>query len=109
MEKKYRILILTDSNRNFLEVLLTDDLLYTIQDIYISHQALFNTTQHLTRIVYEESFDSEQLANKRYAELKSYPRMLRERLVRRRNPNWLNLYPIRPIMSINHKKAVVCA
>lgn len=109
MEKAYRILILTDSNRNVLEVVMTDDILHTIQDIYVSHQTLFSTTQHLTRIVYEESFGSKQKAYNRYTELKTYPKMLRERLVRRHNPNWLNLYPIRPITPISNKKAVVCA
>lgn len=108
MGNTYRILIVTDSNRNFLEVVLTNDLLYTIQDIYTSHQTLFSTTHRLTRIVYEELFTSESAANKRLIELKSYTRMLRERLVRRRNPNWLNLYPIRP-MPLGNKKVVVYA
>lgn len=108
MEENYRILILTDSNRNFLEVVLSDNLLGTIQDIYTSHQALFTTTHHLTRIVYEESFSSAELANKRLRELKSSPKMLRERLIRRHNPNWLNLYPIRPLVA-STKKAVVSA
>lgn len=99
MENMFRIIMMTDSNRNFLEVILTDNLLYTIQDIYSAHQTIFNTTYRLTRIVYEESFVSEAAAKRRLSELQSYPKTFRERLVRRRNPNWLNLYPIKPMAS----------
>lgn len=97
MNGNYKIIIMTDNNRRLLEIMLTDDLLSTVQHLYQSNRSLSNSFVSLNRIVYVESFASKSEAEKRLSVIRSYPRIFCERLIRKSNPNWLNLYPIRPI------------
>ena len=94
----YTIVILTDSNRRYLEVVITNDLSGVLQHISISQQTKMNLTTQLTRVVYEENYATEKHATERLKELNTYTRMQRERLVRRQNPNWLNLHPSKPLV-----------
>lgn len=55
----------------------------------------FNENQNFKlegfRLVYREIHETEKTAHARLSELQSYTRMQLEKLVRRDNPNWLNL------------------
>ncbi|WP_166335915.1 GIY-YIG nuclease family protein [Sphingobacterium chungjuense] len=97
----YKIVILTDSNRRYLEVLMTNNLLDVLHHITMAQQTQLNLTTKLSRIVYEETYATESGAVDRLKELQTYTRMQRERLVRRQNPNWLNLHPaVKPVVSL---------
>ena len=97
----YKIVILTDSNRRYLEVLMTNNLLDVLHHISVAQQTQMNLTTNLSRIVYEETYATESGAVDRLKELQTYTRMQRERLVRRQNPNWLNLHPVaKPVVSM---------
>ena len=91
----YKILILTDSNRKFLEVVCTNNLSGLLQDMAVVRDTQIGASTPLSRIVYEETFASEALAQARLLALNNSARMLRERIIRRQNPNWLSLYPIK--------------
>jgi len=76
------IYILTDSNRTCLHVVeLPDTTGDTIPD----------PLSNASRVVYQESLTSEESARKRFEELSRYTRMQKERLIRKHNPNWMNL------------------
>lgn len=85
---KYTILILTDNNRRSLKFKLS------LSESFNKHLSEWEVgTDH--RIIYKESYDTFQDAQARISELETYTRMQVERLIRRSNPNWLNLL-IRP-------------
>lgn len=105
--KKHIIYIATDANRCYLEVDYTQDLIatyYELQDTKVI--SYVSNTPKLSRIVWVEEFDNYEVAMARKKELILYTRMMKERLIRRQNPNWLSLIHITPIQ---HKKAVVYA
>lgn len=81
---KYNVLILTDNNRKHLTFNLN---LSEISDMQTNAREA-NSPQ---RIIYEESYHSYEAAQSRLNELESYTRMQAERLIRRSNPNWLNI------------------
>ena len=85
------IYILTDSNRNCLHVGMTDDLQHAVK----THQELkglfFDVHSGVSRLVYHETLPGSTEALRRFNELSRYTRMQKERLIRRRNPNWLDL------------------
>lgn len=72
----FYISIHTDNNRNQLHV--------------ISMQAQ-NRALGSGRLVYQEIHENWQTASFRLRELQGYTRMQLERVIRRSNPNWLNL------------------
>jgi putative endonuclease len=67
---------------------------------------LFPGRPKLGRIVYMEEFASFEEAQKRKSELLMYTPMMKERIIRRNNPNWLNI--VGTYVNAN-KKAVVYA
>lgn len=75
---KYYILILTDNNRNTLNVsMLNENEIYGV----VGRQ----------RLIYQEIHESLGAAKSRLQELQGYTRMQKERIIRRSNPNWVNL------------------
>lgn len=78
---KYYILILTDNNRNSLNV----SMLYEDEICGVVGRQ---------RLIYQEIHESLDAAKTRLQELQGYTRMQKERIIRRSNPNWVNL--IRP-------------
>lgn len=90
----FYIYIVTDCNRRYLEVALTNDLSLTLNELRDASNFLFHSGPHLNRIIHLESFSSSEAAQKRQQEISRYTRMQKEKLVRRSNPNWMNLYPI---------------
>lgn len=89
MQKHY-IYIITNSNRAYLEVEQCQDISLRMQELKDS-DSLFFSNAKLTNIVYLEEFDSYDLALKRKQQLEQFTRMQKERLIRLKNPNWLNL------------------
>ena len=85
------IYILTDSNRNCLHVGMTDDLQQAAKTYRTLNGLFFDAASRASRLVYHEAFSDEAEALRRFKELSRYTRMQKERLIRRRNPNWLNL------------------
>ena len=85
------IYILTDSNRNCLHVGMTNDL-HKAKNTYNELPGLFfDACSKVSRLVYHEALPSEAVALRRFKELSGYTRMQKERLIRKGNPNWLDL------------------
>ena len=88
----YYIHIHTDSNRNYLHVGMTDNL-QRATGTYSKLGQIFSGewSTGTPRLVYYEAYASSEEAVHRFNEVSRYTRMQKERLIRRRNPNWLDL------------------
>ncbi len=85
---KSYVYILTDSNRTFLHVGITDDL-ENVAMAYKNGLPLVSLGfPTAVRLVYHEVLHSEQEALQRLRLLTSFTRMQKERLIRKSNPNW---------------------
>lgn len=91
---KHIIYLITDSNRTYLEVGYCCDLASRVQEIKDSSTNFFSNTPKLMNVVHVETYDTRELAEKRMLQMQQFTRMQRERLVRMKNPNWLNLSPL---------------
>ena len=92
MTQKHIIYIATDANRWYLEVDYTQDIMSTSYLLTQPKDCLStNCNSKLSRIVFFEEFDQIEKALARKDELTHYTRMMKERLIRRQNPNWLSL------------------
>ncbi|KGE12326.1 hypothetical protein [Sphingobacterium deserti] len=105
--EKYTVYIVTDSNRTYLETGICTDINMRLAEIKDASSILFAGTARLNNMVYTEIFDNKEQAETRQQQLKHFTRMQRERLVRSKNPNWLNLTMAPAPMS--NKKVVVYA
>ncbi|MBE8712338.1 GIY-YIG nuclease family protein [Sphingobacterium hungaricum] len=85
------VYIVTDSNRKFLEIGTSTNLSQTIFELQNHNKTLFSAFGNLNRVVFSEEFSNPFLAEKKVSELRNYTRMQIERLIRKTNPNWLNL------------------
>lgn len=85
------IYILTDCNRNCLHVGLSDDLNKVINSYECLSGFCSDAGSKVSRLVYHESLPTEEMALKRFQELSKFTRMQKERLIRRYNPNWIDL------------------
>ncbi len=94
------IYILTDSNRNCLHVGMTDDLEKAVGPYRELTGLFFDAFSNVSRLVYHETLANDADALRRFKELSHYTRMQKERLIRRTNPNWLDLSVTRPTRSI---------
>ncbi len=105
MTQKHIIYIATDANRWYLEVDYTQDITSTSYKLAQSNDnCSANCNSMLSRIVFFEEFDHIEKALARKKELSQYTRMMKERLIRRQNPNWLNLVSAQ--ITKNNKAAV---
>ena len=75
----YYINILTDNNRTGFHICLGDQMVSTTNNLNYS------------RLVYQEIHESETAAWSRLEELRCYTRMQTERIIRKNNPDWLDL------------------
>lgn len=91
------IYILTDSNRACLHVGMTDNLDKAINTYREMPGLFFDACSKVSRLVYHEAYPSEEAAMRRFNELRTYTRMQKERLIRKRNPNWVDLGLIKPL------------
>lgn len=103
--KSYTLYIITDSNRQFLNVDITSDFSRTVNEIKSSTNIFFPTGPHLTCVVYMEKFESQEQAEKRQLQLNHFTRMQKEKLIRKQNTNWNNLCP--SSIDTSKKKSVV--
>lgn len=96
MNKSYLVLT-TDPNRRTIQVHFTDDVASLLVSIHSNPVGTGNRPHSdsilANRVVYQEYFTHTAPAIDRYTVLKQFTRMQLERLVRKSNPNWLNLYP----------------
>lgn len=106
--KTHHLYISTDANRKFLQLGISNDMILLQQHMQDATKSGLFSTSVLNRIVYLESFSTAVEAEKRYQELCGMGRMVRERLIRKNNPDWLSLSL--PLPGLNpHKKAAVFA
>lgn len=104
----YTVYIATDSNRTYLEVGYCTNLIHRSQAIQDDTTILFGNSPKLTNVVYTATFEELEQAKAYYNSLKKYTRMQREKLIRLKNPNWLNLStPIRNKSNNYHTQKVV--
>ena len=89
---RYTLFILTDCNRKTLHLGVTSTLSQEIQRLKEYYSLFMDASSILGRLVYQESFASEQAALDRYKQYMQFTRMQSERLIRRQNPNWLDQY-----------------
>ena len=93
---KHYIHIVTDSNRNYLHVGMANNLEVTSTYCKLSNMFANGWSSGALRLVYYEVFSNSEEALRRFNEVSRYTRMQKERLIRRRNPNWLDL-TVRPL------------
>ncbi|SFC60803.1 putative endonuclease [Parapedobacter composti] len=85
------IYILTDSNRSYLHVGMANDLNKAI-DVYSRKSRLFfDACAKVYRLVYHEAWPTEEAALRRFKELSAFTRMQKEKLIRKYNPNWVEI------------------
>lgn len=99
---KYTVLILTDNNRQKLEACMMP--VWNTQAVQNGKHASLNTDIPEGRIIYMELYPSWEEAQGRLEAIRSFTRMQTERLVRRKNPNWVNL--IRSAISSDYQPGV---
>ncbi|SFS33895.1 GIY-YIG nuclease family protein [Sphingobacterium wenxiniae] len=90
--EKHIVYIITDSNRTYLEAGYCKDLNTRMQEIKDAASVMFTQIAKLNNVVHVEEFDTFEEAQRRKVQILQFTRMQRERLVRLKNPNWLNLH-----------------
>ncbi len=106
----HTVYILTDSNRTYLEVGYCTDITIRLQETHFTSSGLFSHVPKLNILVYMETFHEIEKALACQHKLRRYTRMQREKLIRLKNPNWLNLcHYTGPNNNRDNKKVVVCA
>lgn len=102
--QKHIIYIAADANRTYLEVDYCQDIALKSFEIQSFKTNFLSKTPKLTRIVYMEICDTFEMAQRRKTELVNYTKMQKDKLIRRKNPNWLSIIAIN--FSTNKKVAV---
>ncbi len=87
------IYIVTDSNRRRFEIGLSSNIFNTVIELQQSNNLIFNQNPNLHRIIYIEAFTNLPCARKKMSELQHFTNMQIERIIRKSNPNWNNLFP----------------
>lgn len=82
------IYILTDCRRQHLHIGITTDLRKTVDFYRVEANLLFDTAARISRLVYFEEFNSDEQAQQRFTQVRTYTRMQKERLIRSANSNW---------------------
>ena len=105
--QKHLVYIATDANRLYLEVDYCQDINVKYFELLAQLSSCFlSPSPKLSRIILVEEYPTFEAAVKRKAELNMYTRMMKERVIRRNNPNWLSLVAI---PTNTNKKAAVYA
>lgn len=89
--KTHIVYIITDSNRAYLEVGSCTDMPTRLQEIRSTSPTFFSGASKLSHVVYMETFHNKEKALSYEHTLRHFTRMQREKLIRFKNPNWLNL------------------
>lgn len=98
------VYILTDCNRKCLHVGMTDDLNQATATYKELRELFFETETSASRLVYHEALPSEEAALRRFTELSNYTRMQKEKLIRRCNPNWVDLMSAKSLKPIRQSR-----
>lgn len=88
--KKY-VYVVTDRNRTSLHVGMSSDLMKTMKFYREMPNLFFDSAQQLTRLVYFEELNTEQVAAQRFGLISRFTRAQKEKIVRSVNPDWLDL------------------
>ncbi len=88
--KKY-VYLVTDRNRSCIHVGMSTDLMKTMAFYRQMPNLFFDSGQQLTRLVYFEELNSENIALLRFNIISKFTRIQKERMVRSVNPDWLDL------------------
>ncbi len=88
--KKF-VYVVTDRNRSSMHVGMSADLNKTLEFYKQMPNLFFDNGQQLTRLVYFEEFRSEAQALGRFKIVSHFTRVQKERLVRKCNPDWIDL------------------
>jgi len=88
--KKY-VFIITDRNRNTLQVGISSDLIKTMKFYRQMPNLSLDSSQQLTRLVYFEELRSEVFAQERFFTISKFTRLQKERVIRNVNPDWVDL------------------
>lgn len=104
--KKHIIYFVTDANRTVIQVEYCSNIAQRLIELQEVTLGFVCGRAKLCRIVYMEEFINLKDAQRRKLELSSFTHMMKERLIRRQNPNWKN---ITYISSYEHKKTVAYA
>lgn len=105
--KTHIVYIITDSNRTYLETGYCTDMGTRLHEIHHAASTFFNSTPKLSNVVHIETFDNKEKALAYQHKLRQFTRMQREKLIRLKNPNWLNLYEGSFREEYHHNKKVV--
>jgi len=89
--EKHLVYIVTDQNRVYIEAGYTQDIQLTFFELQSACSLLMGSAIRFNRIVHMEAFDSFSGAQRRKIEISRYTKMQKEKLIRRTNPNWLNI------------------
>lgn len=89
--KRHYVFITADTNRVYLEVGYCQDINLQLFECARHNVTLSVGAPKFNRIVYVEEFTNIESALHRKLELTHYTKMQKERLIRRRNPNWLGM------------------
>ncbi|PRD48247.1 GIY-YIG nuclease family protein [Sphingobacterium haloxyli] len=103
------VYIITDSNRAYLEVGYCTDMPSRLQEIHHASSFLFDGSPKLSNVVYMEIFQSKEKALSFRDTIRRFTRMQREKLIRLKNPNWLNLNTSSYRKRLTNEKVVVYA
>lgn len=88
--KKY-VYVVTDRNRSSMHVGMSSDLMKTMKFYREMPNLFFDSGQQLTRLVYFEELNTEQVALQRFGLVSRFTRVQKEKIVRSVNPDWLDL------------------
>ncbi|WP_026898476.1 GIY-YIG nuclease family protein [Daejeonella oryzae] len=88
--KKY-VYLVTDRNRSCVHVGMSTDLMKTMTFYRQMPNLFFDSGQQLTRLVYFEELNSENMALLRFDIISKFTRIQKDRMVRSVNPDWLDL------------------
>lgn len=88
--KKF-VYLVTDRNRTCLHVGMSTDLMKTMAFYRQMPNLFFDSGQQLTRLVYFEELNHENLALQRFNLISKFTRLQKDRMVRSVNPDWVDL------------------
>lgn len=85
------IYIITDRNRNNLHVGMCTDLLKTLEFYSQMPTLFFDSSKHLTRLVYFEEINNDEMAMDRFKYVSTFTRAQKEKMIRSANADWMDL------------------
>ena len=89
----YYVYILTNENGNVIYVGITNDLIRRVYE-HKNHldRGSFTARYNVTKLVYFEETSDVEAAIEREKQIKGWNRKHKNKLVERKNPNWIDLY-----------------